>query len=244
MLGSGLRLAAVALIALGLVFSPMGLDTSSAKSKSKTVASKKDKKKDSKKKDSKKKDKKSKSKSDKKSVKGKKSKSDKKSKKDKRAKNDSRSSKRSRSRDDDREGRATKPSTNTHASSRAIEPVAAKRSGSNEPNYVSSGGESSDETEEPDLPKPANRVVADMSSTRVVEIQTALIKQGFLAGPANGVYDQPTFAAMQAFQSRNGWNPVGVPTADSLKKLGVPKNSGRAYPSPSRVVDETATDRP
>ena len=34
--------------------------------------------------------------------------------------------------------------------------------------------------------------------------------------------------------------PLGVPTADSLKALGVPKNSGRNYMSASRVLESTA----
>jgi hypothetical protein len=94
--------------------------------------------------------------------------------------------------------------------------------------------------DEPVGPKPANRIVADMSPTRVMQIQTALIGKGLLAGPPNGVYDQSTFQAMAAFQTRNGWSPVGVPTADALKALGVPKNSGRGYMTPGHVVEATA----
>lgn len=101
-------------------------------------------------------------------------------------------------------------------------------------------GEFQDEPEGPPPPKPANRIVADISSARVIQIQNALIAQGLLTGPANGVYDQPTFDAMAAFQSRKGQRPVGVPTADSLKALGVPKTSGRTLMSPSRVLESTA----
>jgi hypothetical protein len=97
-----------------------------------------------------------------------------------------------------------------------------------------------EEAEEPAGPRPANRLVADIATTRVVQIQSALIQRGLLAGPPSGVYDQATFQAMAGFQSRNGWNANGNPTAESLKALGVPKNSGRSLSTPARVVEATA----
>lgn len=112
------------------------------------------------------------------------------------------------------------------------------------PSTVIAGGDAAlSEGEDPDAPpapRPANRVVADISSARVIQIQNALIREGLMTGPANGVYDQATFSAMSSFQSRKGYKPLGVPTADSLKALGVPKNSGRTYMSASRVLESTA----
>lgn len=108
---------------------------------------------------------------------------------------------------------------------------------------ISGGGATYVETDDPDAPpapKPANRIVADIAPVRVVQIQNALIKEGLMVGPANGVYDQATFSAMSSFQSRKGYKPLGVPTADSLKALGVPKNSGRSYMSASRILESTA----
>ena len=113
-----------------------------------------------------------------------------------------------------------------------------------QPSTVIAGGSATfvegDDPDAPPAPKPANRIVADISPGRVVQIQTALIKEGLMSGPANGVYDQATFSAMSSFQSRKGLKPLGVPTADSLKALGVPKNSGRNYMTASRVLESTA----
>lgn len=103
--------------------------------------------------------------------------------------------------------------------------------------------EEPEEADEPAGPRPANRLVAEITPTRVVQIQSALIQKGLLAGPPSGVYDQATFHAMSSFQSRNGWNANGNPTADALKALGVPKNSGRSLYTPARVVDATAPPR-
>jgi FtsZ-interacting cell division protein ZipA len=100
-----------------------------------------------------------------------------------------------------------------------------------------------EEAEEPAGPRPANRLVAEIAPTRVVQIQNALIQKGLLVGPPTGVYDQATFTAMATFQSRNGWNANGNPTADSLKALGVPKNSGRPLYTATRAVDATAPPR-
>lgn len=97
-----------------------------------------------------------------------------------------------------------------------------------------------EEEREPAGPRPANRLVADIPTARVVEIQTALIREGVLSGPASGVYDQATFEAMSTFQSRKGYKPVGVPTAYSLRDLGVRKNSGYGQQTAARVLEETA----
>lgn len=233
---------AVVMLVLGLAFAPVGVGSALAKSK-KSESSK-----------SSKKDKKDKGKKDK----GKKDKKGAKSKKDKKGKADKKSGKKDKS--DKKSKKKGEPVASKRTARPAPAPVAtsSSRRGKNEDSYIAtnstttasgkrqpeptyvSNGEDSDEADEPDLPKPANRVVADISSNRVTQIQAALIKQGLLVGPPNGVYDQATFSAMATFQTRNGWNPVGVPTATSLKALGVPKNSGRNYPTPSRVVDETA----
>ena len=97
-----------------------------------------------------------------------------------------------------------------------------------------------EEEREPAGPRPANRLVADIPTARVVEIQTALIREGVLTGPASGVYDQATFEAMSTFQSRKGYKPVGVPTAFSLRDLGVKKSSGYGQQTAARVLEETA----
>lgn len=229
------RLAAAVLLAVGLMFAAPAAGVSAKSKKTEKSSSKSGKKSSKSSKKDAKRDKRA-AKKDKKEKSGTKEKAGKKSKKSERvAKSSSRSSDRSatrRGKNEDDEEQPTRARRTTTGSS----DVAKRTVDGFDENDDGSG----DEIEEPAGPKPANRVVADISPTRVMQIQGALISKGFLAGPPNGVYDQPTFQAMQAFQTRNGWNPVGVPTADSLKALGVPKNSGRGYMTPGRVVEATA----
>src|SRR5262245_20344628 len=74
---------------------------------------------------------------------------------------------------------------------------------------------------------------------RVAEIQNALIKAGFMSGPATGQYDDTTTGAMKQFQSTNGLPQTGLPSAILLKKLGVSKRSNDGYAVPVTRVSET-----
>ena len=75
---------------------------------------------------------------------------------------------------------------------------------------------------------------------RVSEIQRALIKEGYLEGQATGQYDDATVAAMKQFQTDNGFPASGLPSAYTLKKLGVSKrtNNGYAVPINSATEDQ------
>jgi peptidoglycan hydrolase-like protein with peptidoglycan-binding domain len=66
----------------------------------------------------------------------------------------------------------------------------------------------------------------------VTEIQNALIKGGYLTGPASGQYDEATISAFRKFQAANGLPATGQPNAASLKKLGVAKRSNDGYAVP------------
>jgi peptidoglycan hydrolase-like protein with peptidoglycan-binding domain len=66
----------------------------------------------------------------------------------------------------------------------------------------------------------------------VTEIQGALIKLGYLEGPASGQYNDATVAAMKQFQSDNKLSATGLPSAHSLKRLGVSKRSADGYAAP------------
>jgi hypothetical protein len=74
---------------------------------------------------------------------------------------------------------------------------------------------------------------------RVTEIQNALIKTGYLAGPASGQYDDATVQAMKQFQAANGFPETGSPSAPALKKLGVAKRSNDGYAMPVNSVSES-----
>jgi len=79
---------------------------------------------------------------------------------------------------------------------------------------------------------------------RVTEIQTALIKAGFLDGPATGQYDDATVDAIKQYQGQNGMPQTGLPSAPFLKRLGVPKRSNDGYAVPVNAVSETEKKRP
>jgi len=66
-----------------------------------------------------------------------------------------------------------------------------------------------------------------IESSRVTEIQQALIREHYLSGDANGSWDAQTQAAMQKFQSDQGWQTRLIPDSRALKKLGLgPDYSG------------------
>lgn len=89
-------------------------------------------------------------------------------------------------------------------------------------------------------PRPAPGIPPE----RVTEIQNALIKAGFLDGPATGLYDDTTIDAMKQYQAQNGMSQTGLPSASLLKKLGVRKRSNDGYAVPVNSVSETDKKRP
>lgn len=56
---------------------------------------------------------------------------------------------------------------------------------------------------------------------RAREIQAALIREHYLNGQPNGVWDARTVAAMRRFQSDQGWQSKVVPDSRALIKLGL-----------------------
>lgn len=66
-----------------------------------------------------------------------------------------------------------------------------------------------------------------IDSARVTEIQQALIREHYLTGEASGSWDETTKAAMQKYQSDQGWQTKVMPDSRALKKLGLgPDYSG------------------
>jgi hypothetical protein len=69
-----------------------------------------------------------------------------------------------------------------------------------------------------------------ITTERVLEIQKALIKRGYLEDEgATGVYDDTTRQAMKRFQMANNLSASGLPSAHALKKLGVSKRPDNGY---------------
>jgi peptidoglycan hydrolase-like protein with peptidoglycan-binding domain len=56
---------------------------------------------------------------------------------------------------------------------------------------------------------------------RVTQIQQALIREHYLTGEASGKWDTTTQAAMQRYQSDNGWQTKLMPDSRAIKKLGL-----------------------
>ena len=84
-----------------------------------------------------------------------------------------------------------------------------------------------------------------IDDSRATEIQTALIKSGYLSGQASGHWDSQTESAMQKFQSDNGWQTKLMPDSRALKKLGLgpdysgainAKDSSFAGPAPASTI--------
>jgi hypothetical protein len=68
---------------------------------------------------------------------------------------------------------------------------------------------------------------AAMPAERATQIQTALIKQGYLTGEPTGTWDGQTVAAMQKLQGNNGWQTKITPDSRALIKLGLgPMDAG------------------
>jgi peptidoglycan hydrolase-like protein with peptidoglycan-binding domain len=56
---------------------------------------------------------------------------------------------------------------------------------------------------------------------RVTQIQQALIREHYLSGPISGIWDESTVAAMQKYQSDQGWQTKLMPDSRALVKLGL-----------------------
>jgi len=61
-----------------------------------------------------------------------------------------------------------------------------------------------------------------IDDNRATEIQSALVRSGYLSdSQASGHWDAQTEAAMQKFQSDNGWQTKLIPDSRAIIKLGL-----------------------
>ena len=67
--------------------------------------------------------------------------------------------------------------------------------------------------------------VRGIEPERASQIQSALIKAGYLSGTPSGVWDAQSEAAMQKLQADNGWQTKLVPDARAIIKLGLGPNA-------------------
>lgn len=75
---------------------------------------------------------------------------------------------------------------------------------------------------------------------RAREIQTALIREHYLSGPASGQWDATTEAAMQKYQADHGWQTKLTPDSRALIKLGLGPHSDTAQAATSTPVSSVA----
>ena len=92
------------------------------------------------------------------------------------------------------------------------------------------------DSQEPEAAAAPRSMASGISTERASEIQEALIKAGYLEGPASGQYDEKTVEAMKQFQTANKLAATGMPTAHALKRLGVSKRSSDGYAVPVKSV--------
>src|ERR1700744_6314545 len=87
--------------------------------------------------------------------------------------------------------------------------------------------------------KPAGQRGID--DTRATQIQTSLIKSGYLSGEASGHWDARTEAAMQKFQEDNGWQTKLIPDSRAIIKLGLGPTQDSAMNPSSVTAPETTS---
>ena len=75
-----------------------------------------------------------------------------------------------------------------------------------------------------------------IDDTRATQIQTSLIKSGYLSGEASGHWDSQTEAAMQKFQQDNGWQTKLIPDSRAIIKLGLGPNQNSELSSSSSTM--------
>jgi len=68
-----------------------------------------------------------------------------------------------------------------------------------------------------------------------------LIKSGYLSGEASGHWDAGTEAAMQKFQSDNGWQTKLIPDSRAIIKLGLGPAQDSGFASPAVAAPETSS---
>jgi peptidoglycan hydrolase-like protein with peptidoglycan-binding domain len=75
-----------------------------------------------------------------------------------------------------------------------------------------------------------------MNNERVREIQAALIRERYMDGQPNGVWDVRSKSAMQRFQADQGWQSKVVPDSRALIKLGLgPDHAGLLNPDTAAI---------
>lgn len=83
-----------------------------------------------------------------------------------------------------------------------------------------------------------------IDTARATEIQKALIREHYMTGEPTGQWDSATTAAMQKYQSDQGWQTKLMPDSRAIKKLGLGPDysnainaSGSSFAAPKPATD-------
>ena len=68
---------------------------------------------------------------------------------------------------------------------------------------------------------------------RAREIQTALVREGYMKGEPSGVWDEPTKDAMTRYQAYHGWQTKNLPDSRALIQLGLGPSHKDAINAPA-----------
>jgi len=98
-------------------------------------------------------------------------------------------------------------------------------------------GPSSPKTVTKHAAKPKVMGQRTIEDDRATQIQTALIKAGYLSGSPSGHWDAGSIAAMTKVQADNGWQTKLVPDSRALIKLGL----GPSTASPGAQVSASTS---
>jgi peptidoglycan hydrolase-like protein with peptidoglycan-binding domain len=83
-----------------------------------------------------------------------------------------------------------------------------------------------------------------IDSTRVTQIQQALVREHYMTSEPNGQWDASTAAAMRKFQEDQGWQTKLLPDSRALQKLGLgPDYSGAINAESSSAVQPQAAGK-
>ena len=84
-----------------------------------------------------------------------------------------------------------------------------------------------------------------IDDSRATQIQTALIRSGYLSGTPSGHWDDQTEAAMQKYQADNGWQTRLMPDSRAIIKLGLgPESAETAAAGAAPAAVNTSSPSP
>ncbi|HUJ94627.1 MAG TPA: peptidoglycan-binding domain-containing protein [Terriglobales bacterium] len=78
---------------------------------------------------------------------------------------------------------------------------------------------------------------------RAKEIQQALIREHYLAGPASGKWDDASQKAMERYQADNGWQTKTIPDSRALIKMGLGPDQAHLLNPESAMTNPPQTSK-